>query len=111
MSGYGREWMTDRLGTKVHGQAGYNPESIGHVFEMFQAGERFERQRAAAEGREPRLYPGVFRAIKSGSARGAGGRARATSGRAARRLDRTSRQYLTTINGIAYGSSKAGHRA
>ena len=62
MSGYGREneMEADRLGMKYMVKAGYNPESIGHVFEMFQAGEKFERQRAAAEGREPRLYHGVF---------------------------------------------------
>src|SRR5678809_1039251 len=62
MSGYGREneMEADRLGLKYMVKAGYDPESIGHVFNMFQAGEKFERQRAAAEGREPRLYHGVF---------------------------------------------------
>jgi len=62
MSGYGRdnEMEADRLGMKYMVKAGYNPESIGKVFNMFQAGEKFERQRAAAEGREPRLYHGVF---------------------------------------------------
>ena len=62
MMGYGREneMEADRLGMKYMVKAGYDPESIGGVFTMFQAGEKFERQRAAAEGREPRLYHGVF---------------------------------------------------
>src|SRR5215510_1658178 len=54
MMGYGREneMEADRLGMKYMVKAGYNPESIGKVFSIFQAGEKFERQRAAAEGRE-----------------------------------------------------------
>jgi predicted Zn-dependent protease len=77
---------------------------------MFKSGEKFERQRAAAEGREPRLYHGVFsshpspdqRAVQA--AKGAGN----VKGDAPPvgwlvRHD----EYLNTINGIAYGSSKA----
>src|SRR4029453_16285011 len=73
------------------------------------AGEKFERQRAAAEGREPRLYHGVFsshpspdqRAVQA--AKGAGNIKDAPPGGWIERHD----EYLTTINGIAYGSSKA----
>ena len=111
MSGYGREneMEADRLGMKYMVKAGYNPEHIGHVFEMFQAGEKFERQRAAAEGREPRLYHGVFsshpspdqRAIQA--AKGAGNiKDSPPEGWIERRAE-----YLQMINGIAYGSSKA----
>ena len=41
MSGYGREneMEADRLGLKYMVKAGYNPESIGKVFNVFQAGE------------------------------------------------------------------------
>ena len=58
MMGYGREneMEADRLGLKYMVKAGYDPESIGNVFAMFQAGEKFERARATAEGREPRLF-------------------------------------------------------
>jgi len=111
MQGYGREneMEADRLGMKYMVKAGYNPEHIGHVFEMFQQGEKFERQRAAAEGREPRLYHGVFsshpspdqRAVQA--AKGAGNIKDAPPGGWIERHD----EYLTTINGIAYGSSKA----
>ncbi len=111
MMGYGREneMEADRLGMKYMTKAGYNPESIGQVFNMFQSGEKFERQRAAAEGREPRLYHGVFsshpspddRAIQA--AKGAANIKDAPPGGWIERRD----EYLTTINGIAYGSSKA----
>jgi len=111
MMGYGREneMEADRLGLKYMVKAGYDPESIGHVFEMFQAGEKFERARATAEGREPRLYHGVFsshpspdeRAVQA--AKGSANIKTAPEGGWIERRD----EYLTTINGIAYGSSKA----
>jgi predicted Zn-dependent protease len=111
MMGYGREneMEADRLGLKYMVKAGYNPESIGGVFKMFQAGEKFERQRAAAEGREPRLYHGVFSSHPSPderevqAAKGAANIKDAPEGGWINRHD----EYLTTINGLAYGSSKA----
>src|SRR3954470_837249 len=111
MMGYGREneMEADRLGMKYMVRAGYDPEYIGKVFSMFQAGEKFERQRAAAEGREPRLYHGVFsshpspdeRAVQA--AKGAANIKDAPPGGWLVRHD----EYLTTINGTAYGTSKA----
>jgi predicted Zn-dependent protease len=112
MMGYGREneMEADRLGMKYMVKAGYNPESIGKVFDMFKSGEKFERQRAAAEGREPRLYHGVFsshpspdqRAVQA--AKGAGNvKGESPAEGWLVRHD----EYLNTINGIAYGSSKA----
>ena len=111
MMGYGREneMEADRLGMKYMTKAGYDPEQFGKVFTMFQQGEKFERARAAAEGREPRLYHGVFsshpspdeRAVQA--AKGTANIKDAPPGGWLVRHD----EYLTTINGIAYGSSKA----
>lgn len=111
MSGYGREneMEADRLGLKYMVKAGYKPESIGNVFDMFQAGEKFERQRAAAEGREPRLYHGVFSSHPSPDQRAvqaAKGAANIKDAPPEGWLERRD-EYLNTINGIAYGSSKA----
>ena len=111
MSGYGREneMEADRLGMKYMVKAGYNPESIGNVFTMFQAGEKFERQRAAEEGREPRLYHGVFSSHPSPDQRAvqaAKGAANIKDAPPEGWLVRHD-EYLTTINGIAYGTSKA----
>jgi predicted Zn-dependent protease len=99
----------DRLGLKYMVKAGYNPESIGKVFNVFQAGEKFERQRAAAEGREPRLYHGVFSSHPSPDERAvqaAKGAANIKDAPPTGWIERHD-EYLTTINGIAYGSSKA----
>lgn len=111
MQGYGREneMEADRLGMRYMVKAGYNPEYIGKVFNMFQAGEKFERERARAEGREPRLYHGVFsshpspdeRAVQA--AKGAANIKDAPPGGWVIKHD----EYLNTINGIAYGTSKA----
>jgi predicted Zn-dependent protease len=111
MSGYGREneMEADRLGMKYMVKAGYNPESIGNVFDMFQAGEKFERQRAAEEGREPRLYHGVFSSHPSPDQRAvqaAKGAANIKDSPPEGWLERHD-EYLKTINGIAYGTSKA----
>ena len=111
MSGYGREneMEADRLGLKYMVKAGYKPESIGNVFDMFQAGEKFERQRAAAEGREPRLYHGVFSSHPSPDQRAvqaAKGAANIKDAPPEGWIERRD-EYLNTINGIAYGSSKA----
>ena len=111
MMGYGREneMEADRLGMKYMVKAGYNPESIGDVFTMFQAGEKFERQRAAEEGREPRLYHGVFSSHPSPDERAvqaAKGAANIKDAPPEGWLERHD-EYLTVINGIAYGTSKA----
>jgi predicted Zn-dependent protease len=99
----------DRLGLKYMMKAGYNPQSIGNVFTMFQAGEKFERQRAAEEGREPRLYHGVFSSHPSPDERAvqaAKGAANIKETPPEGWLERHD-EYLTVLNGIAYGSSKA----
>ena len=111
MQGYGRdnEMEADRLGLRYMVKAGYNPEALGGVFNMFQSGEKFERQRAAAEGREPRLYHGVFSSHPSPDQReiqAAKGAANIKDAPPEGWLVRRD-EYLTTINGIAYGSSKA----
>src|SRR6187402_2828925 len=111
MMGYGREneMEADRLGMKYMMKAGYNPQSIGNVFTMFQAGEKFERQRAAEEVREPRLYHGVFSSHPSPDERAvqaAKGAANIKDTPPNGWLERHD-EYLTVMNGIAYGTSKA----
>lgn len=109
--GYGRsqEMEADRLGLTYFTRAGYRAESMGDVFKMFKDGERFELERARAEGREPQIYHGLLsthpapdaRAIQA--AKGAARVGGAVDGGGVERRD----EYLRRIEGIAFGSSKA----
>ena len=62
ISGYGREaeLEADRLGASYLAKAGYDPEAMIHVIATLKDQDTFERERARLEGREPRLYHGVF---------------------------------------------------
>ncbi len=108
--GYGRkqEMEADRLGLAYSTNAGYRPESMGEVFKMFKDGEKFEMERARAEGREPQIYHGLLSTHPAPDARAiqaAKGASRLSnpSGNLVENRD----QYLRRIEGIAFGSSKA----
>ena len=62
ISGYGRdaELEADRLGASYLAKAGYDPEAMIHVISTLKDQDTFERDRARLEGREPRIYHGVF---------------------------------------------------
>jgi predicted Zn-dependent protease len=90
MQGYGREneMEADRVGLLFSTAAGYRPEAMAEVFEMFKRGERFEIDRARAEGRQPRVYHGLFSSHPAPNARAI-------------------QAYLRRIDGLTYGSSRA----
>ena len=60
--GYGRrhELEADRLGALYLARAGYPPEAMLAVLRVLKAQEEFERKLAEEEGREPRIYHGLF---------------------------------------------------
>ena len=60
--GYGREHEleADRLGAEYLARLGYDPQEMLGVVGILKDQEEFEKQRAAEEGREPRIYHGVF---------------------------------------------------
>ena len=62
ISGYGRdaELEADRLGASYLAKAGYDPEAMINVISTLKDQDTFERERARLEGREPRIYHGVF---------------------------------------------------
>lgn len=61
-SGYGREHEleADRLGAEYLARSGYDPQAMLKVLGVLKDQELYERQLAKEEGREPRIYHGVF---------------------------------------------------
>ncbi len=62
ISGYGRshELEADRLGAEYMATVGYDPQMMLGVVGILKDQEEFELQRAREEGRDPRVYHGVF---------------------------------------------------
>lgn len=108
VSGYGRshELEADRLGAEYLASVGYDPEKMLDVVGILKDQEAFELQRASEEGREPRVYHGVFASHPRNDARlqevvRAADRFRLTDPR------RTDPQaFLRTLEGLTFGSSE-----
>jgi predicted Zn-dependent protease len=62
LRGYGREHEleADRLGAEYLARTGYNPKAMLDVISVLKNQEVFETEIAQSEGREPRIYHGVF---------------------------------------------------
>jgi predicted Zn-dependent protease len=108
ISGYGREaeLEADRLGASYLAKSGYDPEAMIRVISTLKAQDTFERERARLEGREPRLYHGVFASHPDNDTRlkeavGSAGRTAAlATGSTANREG-----FLRAIEGLPVGSS------
>jgi len=103
--GYGREHEleADRLGAEYLARLGYDPNEMLDVVGILKDQEEFERQRAAEEGREPRIYHGVFSTHPDNDARlqevvGAAEKLKAPVSRPEGR-----ETYLRMIDGMVFG--------
>ncbi len=113
LSGYGREHEleSDRLGAEYLARSGYDPNAVLGVIGILKNQEEFEKKRAKAEGREPRIYHGVFASHPSADKRlqQVVGQAKKFKTAAATRVGRE--EYLKHINGTVFGdSAKEGIR-
>lgn len=113
LSGYGREHEleSDRLGAEYLARSGYDPNAVLGVIGILKNQEEFEKKRAKAEGREPRIYHGVFASHPSADKRlqQVVGQAKKFKTTAATRIGRE--EYLKHLNGTVFGdSAKEGVR-
>lgn len=109
ISGYGREHEleADRLGAEYLARDGYDPQAMIRVIEVLKNQEDFEKQLAKEEGREPRIYHGVFASHPDNDTRlqqvvASADELRSTS---ANRDDREG--FLDQIEGLVFGDSES----
>lgn len=107
LSGYGRdhELEADRLGAEYLAHTGYDPDAIIGVIGVLKNQEQFENERAQTEGREPRIYHGVFATHPSADTRlqQVVAQARKYKTGAASQVQRD--EYLQRLDGVVFGDS------
>lgn len=110
LRGYGREMEleADRLGAQYIGKSGYDPKAIIDVIGVLKNQEVFEIDRAKEEGREPRIYHGVFSTHPSADQRLQQAVAVAGAPFSKDAKGNVGREeYLKRIEGLPFGTSKA----
>jgi predicted Zn-dependent protease len=110
LRGYGREMEleADRLGAEYIGKAGYEPKAIIDVVGVLKNQEIFEMDRAREEGREPRIYHGVFSTHPSADTRLQQAVEVASNGIAKNVQGRVGKEdYFKRIEGMPFGTSRA----
>ncbi len=109
LRGYGRdmELEADHLGAQYIAKTGYDPQAMIGVIGVLKNQEVYEMDRARQEGREPRIYHGVFASHPSADTRlqQAVGDVKATTNAVANpRVG--AEDYLHHVEGLPFGTSK-----
>jgi predicted Zn-dependent protease len=107
VSGYGRdhELEADRLGAVYLARTNYEPNAMLEVIGVLKNQEEFEKARAKAEGREPRIYHGVFATHPSGDQRLQEVVGEARKFRSPERTRVARDEYLDHLQGLTFGDS------
>jgi predicted Zn-dependent protease len=107
VSGYGRdhELESDRLGAEYLARTGYDPNAMLGVIGVLKNQEEFEKERAKAEGRQPRIYHGVFATHPSSDQRLQEVVGKARKFRAPDRTRIARDEYLDHLQGLTFGDS------
>lgn len=107
-SGYGREHEleADRLGAEYLARSGYDPRAMLEVLEVLKDQELYERQLAVEEGRQPKIYHGVFASHPSSDQRLQEAVAYAEPEAAAATETHEAEDYLAYLDGLVYGDSE-----
>lgn len=107
--GYGREHEleSDRLGAEYLARTGYDPNAMIDVIRVLKDQENFEQQLAKEEGREPRVYHGVFSTHPDNDTRlqEVVGRANSLKQNGAGSIIRRER-FLKELDGLVFGDSE-----
>ena len=107
LSGYGREdeLQADRLGAEYIARNGYDPDAVTGVVGILKNQEEFEKKRAAAENREPRVYHGVFASHPSADDRLLAAVAEAQKFKTGATTRLAREDFLKRLDGTVFGDS------
>lgn len=106
--GYGRdmELEADRIGAELLAKTGYDPNAIINVVRTLKDQEKWEIESARLEGRQPRVYHGLFATHPDNDTRlkEAVTSARKVANRATGSTE-NQQEFLRRLDGVAWGTS------
>ncbi len=107
LRGYGREHEleADQLGAEYLARTNYDTESMLDVIQVLKDQETFETQRAKSEGREPRIYHGLFSTHPDHDTRLQEIVANASKYQSQTEGIKGEAEYLNKIDGLIFGDS------
>jgi len=108
LRGYGREHEleADQLGAEYLARTNYGPHAMLDVIRVLKNQELFEEQLAKAEGREPRVYHGLFSTHPDSDIRLKEVIAKASPSRNPDSTFVGREEYLQKIDGLVFGDSE-----
>ena len=106
--GYGREHEleADRLGAEYLARSGYDPQAMLQVIKVLKDQETFELERAKEEGREPRIYHGLFSTHPANDQRLQEVVAAADRFRSPAATANGAEEFLRRLEGLTFGDSE-----